>query len=318
MARIRTIKPDFWTDEKIVELSFEARLFFIGTWNFADDNGNLQRSARKLKMQIFPADSIDCEPVIQQLLALGLLTEYSVNGDTYLHIVGFERHQVINRKSKSAIPLPVQLPESKASETGDSLNAGGSNQPDSVNNGGTDQSDSGSAHGGLTEDSLSPHGAVTEDSLTEGKGREGNRKGKDSGSSIVSGSRATVGATIPNPPTGEGHWASHFRERHGVEIDVCSIHDRKKAWPIFAGWVNAGLTLERVDAAVAQARKEAKEPIAFLPAYVDRVLASQAPGTTTAETRAQDRADVHATLTGRKPSHERTPETFDVDARVVG
>ncbi|RWA55316.1 hypothetical protein AU476_07350 [Cupriavidus sp. UYMSc13B] len=314
MARIRTIKPDFWTDEKIVELPFEARLFFIGTWNFADDNGNLQRSARKLKMQIFPADSIDCEPVIQHLLALGMLTEYSVNGDSYLHIVGFERHQVINRKSKSAIPLPPALTESEPSEAADSLKNGGSNQPDSVNGDGQEGHDSVSTHGGLTEDSLMTPGEIMEDSLTEGKGRE--RKGKERGTSIVSGSRATARATIPNPPTNEGHWASHFRERHGVEIDVCSIHDRKKAWPIFAGWVNTGLTLERVDAAVAKAIAEAKETIAFLPAYVDRVIASQAP--TTTDTRAQERADVHATLTGRKPSHECTADTFDVEARVVG
>lgn len=106
MARIRSIKPDFWTDEKIVELPFEARLFFIGSWNFADDNGNLQRSAKKLKMQIFPADVIDCEPLIQSLIHHGLLIEYSVNGEEYLHIKGFKNHQVVNRPSKSNIPEP--------------------------------------------------------------------------------------------------------------------------------------------------------------------------------------------------------------------
>lgn len=106
MARIRTIKPDFWTDEKIVELDFAARLFFVGSWNFADDNGNLQRSARKLKMQIFPADAIDCEPIIQSLLAHGLLTEYEVNGEKFLHINGFRKHQVINRPSKTGLPGP--------------------------------------------------------------------------------------------------------------------------------------------------------------------------------------------------------------------
>lgn len=107
MARIRTIKPDFWTDEKIVELSFGARLLFIGCWNFADDNGNLQRSAKKLKMQIFPADSLDCDKLIQELLTHGLLSEYSVSdGEIFLHIHGFKKHQVINRPSKSAIPTP--------------------------------------------------------------------------------------------------------------------------------------------------------------------------------------------------------------------
>lgn len=106
MARIRTIKPDFWTDEKIVELDFAARLFFVGSWNFADDNGNLQRSAKKLKMQIFPADAIDCEPVIQSLLTHGLLSEYEVNGEKFLHINGFRKHQVINRPSKTGLPTP--------------------------------------------------------------------------------------------------------------------------------------------------------------------------------------------------------------------
>lgn len=106
MARIRTIKPDFWTDEKVTECSMSARLLFIGIWNFADDNGNLQRSAKKVKMQVFPADAVECEPLIQELIAHGMLIEYSVSGDLFLHIKGFKKHQVINRPSKSNIPQP--------------------------------------------------------------------------------------------------------------------------------------------------------------------------------------------------------------------
>ncbi len=106
MARIRTIKPDFWTDERLTECSLSARLFFIGLWNFSDDAGNLQRSARKLKMQIFPADSLDCEPLIQELLTHGVLREYSVNGENFLNIKNFGKHQIINRPSKSNIPVP--------------------------------------------------------------------------------------------------------------------------------------------------------------------------------------------------------------------
>lgn len=106
MARIRTIKPDFWTDENIVECSVSARLLFIGLLNFADDNGNLVYSAKKIKMQIFPGDSFDCEPLINELIAHGLLIEYSVNNSKYLNIKGFKKHQVINRKSKTDIPEP--------------------------------------------------------------------------------------------------------------------------------------------------------------------------------------------------------------------
>lgn len=106
MARIRTIKPDFWTDEKLTECSLSARLLFIGMLNFADDNGNLAASAKKLKMQIFPADNIECQPLLDELVAQGIVIEYSVNGDNYLNIKGFKKHQVINRPSNSNIPQP--------------------------------------------------------------------------------------------------------------------------------------------------------------------------------------------------------------------
>ena len=105
MARIRTIKPDFWTDEKLTECSISARLLFIGTWNFADDNGNLDRSAKQIKARVFPLEQLDCEPLLQELIAQGLLIEYSHDERLYLHIQGFNKHQLINRPSKPTCPL---------------------------------------------------------------------------------------------------------------------------------------------------------------------------------------------------------------------
>lgn len=105
MARIRTIKPEFWTDESLTECSLAARLLFIGTWNFADDNGNLEASPRQLKLKIFPADDIDVVPLLVELLTHGVLTEYSVSGKAYFHIKGFRTHQVINRPSPAKCPL---------------------------------------------------------------------------------------------------------------------------------------------------------------------------------------------------------------------
>lgn len=115
MARIRTIKPDFWTDEKLTECSLSARLMFIGMLNFADDNGNLAASAKKLKMQIFPADNIDCQPLLDELITHGVVIEYSVSGDKFLNIKGFKKHQIINRPSKSAIPEPTFTEDSVSS-----------------------------------------------------------------------------------------------------------------------------------------------------------------------------------------------------------
>lgn len=124
MARIRTIKPEFWTDAALMECSVSTRLLFIGTWNFADDNGNLDRSAKQIKARVFPADAIDCEPLIQQLMTHGLLIEYAVNGKKYLHIQNFTKHQVINRPSSPHCPLHD-----------DSLNTHGALHDDSLREG---------------------------------------------------------------------------------------------------------------------------------------------------------------------------------------
>lgn len=104
MARIRTIKPDFWTDEKLTDCSLSARLLFIGTWNFADDSGNLDRSHKQIKARVFPLDNVECETLLLELIAQGLLIEYAVEDKLYLHIKGFEKHQLINRPSKPTCP----------------------------------------------------------------------------------------------------------------------------------------------------------------------------------------------------------------------
>lgn len=108
MARIRSIKPELWTDERLAECSLSARLLFIGLLNFADDNGNQVYSAKRIKMQVFPADNIETQPLIEELITHGLLIEYSVSGEKYLNIKGFKKHQVINRPTKSNIPgIPI-------------------------------------------------------------------------------------------------------------------------------------------------------------------------------------------------------------------
>lgn len=276
MARIRTIKPDFWTDEKIVELDMPARLFFIGCWNFADDNGNLQRSAKKLKMQVFPADAIDCEPLIQSLMTHGLLTEYEVNGEKFLHINGFKKHQVINRPSKTGLPTP-----------------------DSVSNADT----------------------LTEDSLTEGKGREKEGKG------IKPSAQAYVVAESPREPVEP--------QSAAAEISSTLI-----AWERARGKVPRGISASNAQVMDLAAQKPTSEELrkAYDLAVADREATGDAAPINAgfvlallakvrspprqrmpspSDARAQERADVIATLTGRKPANERTPETLDVAARRI-
>ena len=81
------------------------------------------------------------------------------------------------------------------------------------------------------------------------------------------------GDEVPKSPA---EWLEWFGERHGVDIDHRSIHDRKKFWPLATAWASAGVTKAQMQAAIEHAQSAAKEPIAWLPAYADRVLAGMA------------------------------------------
>lgn len=105
-ARIRTIKPEFWTDPAIISCSHSARLFFIGMLNFADDEGNTEGLPLKLKIQIFPADEIEIEPLLEELKQANLILPYEVDDRLYFHIRTFKKHQVINRPTPAQNPPP--------------------------------------------------------------------------------------------------------------------------------------------------------------------------------------------------------------------
>ena len=100
MARIRSIKPEFWTSEQVVSCTLTARLLFIGIWTFCDDNGIHPASVTRLKLQIFPADSIsnaDLQGLINELVQAGLLTEYLSGNDRYWQVTGWSKHQRIDK-----------------------------------------------------------------------------------------------------------------------------------------------------------------------------------------------------------------------------
>lgn len=75
-------------------------------------------------------------------------------------------------------------------------------------------------------------------------------------------------------PSSDAQWSVLFGQEFGVEVDPTSVQDRKKFFPLAKRWVAAGLSVGQMRDAVQKARLEAKEGIAYLPAYVDRVLVS--------------------------------------------
>jgi len=115
MARIRTIKPEFFTDEKLAECSIAARLLFIGLWVHADDAGRLFYSPKRLKMQVYACDDVDVAALVGELERQHLVLVYEVGGRSCLQVNNFLRHQKINNPSKPYVPTPIPLPESSDS-----------------------------------------------------------------------------------------------------------------------------------------------------------------------------------------------------------
>ena len=102
MARARNIKPGFFRNADLVELPMEARLLFIGLWTLADREGRLEDRPKQIKMEIFPADSVDCDVLLVRLASTGMVVRYEVDGKRYLQVVNFTKHQNPHRDEKAS------------------------------------------------------------------------------------------------------------------------------------------------------------------------------------------------------------------------
>lgn len=100
MARIRTTKPEFWSDAKVVKLPFEYRLLFMGMWNFADDKGFIENRPEQIKINVFPADDVDIAKGVRLLKSAGLVEVVKLDGKSVIRICNWQ-HQRIDKPQKS-------------------------------------------------------------------------------------------------------------------------------------------------------------------------------------------------------------------------
>lgn len=104
MARIRTIKPEFFTSEDIVELDPIARLLYIALWCEADKEGRFAWKPKTFKIRYLPADDCEIDALCDALVMRGLVVLY---GDNLAYIPKFKDHQHINPREKdSTFPDP--------------------------------------------------------------------------------------------------------------------------------------------------------------------------------------------------------------------
>jgi hypothetical protein len=108
MARIRTIKPKFWDDKKISKISRDARLTFIGMWNFSDDLGVIIADPIWIKSKIFPYEQIQLqqfEKWLSELSQNGFISLFSHKKEEFYYLPNLTKHQVINKPNYSDVHI---------------------------------------------------------------------------------------------------------------------------------------------------------------------------------------------------------------------
>ena len=109
MARIRSIKPEYWSDERMASVGLQARLLFIGLLNLADDEGRLRGHPALVRGALFPYDSLtnaDVAGWLEELEDAGRIQRYQVDGESFVWVRNFGKHQKIDRPTPSKFPAP--------------------------------------------------------------------------------------------------------------------------------------------------------------------------------------------------------------------
>jgi hypothetical protein len=111
--RIRSIKPEFWRSDDITALSREHRLLFIGLWSYVDDNGVGIDDHRQIAADLFALedDLKEARDFVREGLATlaqaGLITRYTSQGKAVLFVTGWDKHQRIDRPSRTRYQRPT-------------------------------------------------------------------------------------------------------------------------------------------------------------------------------------------------------------------
>ncbi|CAD1792680.1 hypothetical protein [Xanthomonas arboricola] len=165
MARIRTIKPEFWKHEDLSALPEITHMLAAALLNHADDEGYFNANPALVKAECLPLreSSVSTHDSLQSLAKVGFI-ELGVgeDGKRYGRVVKFDEHQRVNR------PTPSKI---KAMQV-------------------------------VWESSVTTHAQLSEPSPPE---RKGTGKGKEQGreeetSSLRSDSSASLTLTPPGPP----------------------------------------------------------------------------------------------------------------------
>ena len=109
MARARNIKPGFFSNDDLADISPLGRLLFIGLWTIADKAGRMEDRPRRIKAEVLPYDDCDVDGLLNDLEKHGFITRYEHDNSKYIQVLNFTKHQNPHvKESESQIPAPDQ------------------------------------------------------------------------------------------------------------------------------------------------------------------------------------------------------------------
>jgi|GEM_PF-2206181 len=106
MPRIRTIKPEFWRNRQLANLSAFTRLVAIALLNVADDEGYFEADPALIRGDVFPYehDYGSITVALRELSEIGYVAFRACPEKGEIgHIPNFKKHQVINKPGRSKL-----------------------------------------------------------------------------------------------------------------------------------------------------------------------------------------------------------------------
>jgi hypothetical protein len=165
MARIRTVKPDFFRHEGLFDAErtsgLPLRIAFAGLWTAADREGRFAWSPRTLKLDCLPHDAVDFDAVLDALWQHGFVKKYQVEGREYGFIPSWLKHQHINQREAQS-----HLPEPLSESTCTHMHARGEGK-------GREGGDGTCTHMNTSQEDAAPNGAPLEETEEAGLFRRG-------------------------------------------------------------------------------------------------------------------------------------------------
>lgn len=91
-GRTRMIRPSLFRDEVLADVSFEARILFMGLLVFSSKNGDLYDDALAIRERVAPYQpTCDIESLLSELASIKIIQRLIVRDVAYIHIVNIKQ-----------------------------------------------------------------------------------------------------------------------------------------------------------------------------------------------------------------------------------